>query len=133
MSRGIKGKKMISPKEKLKTAYVLGDSIVKKLNDYLLTKKVRHKHVVKVRPFSGARVSYMADHVKPTIRDYKPYHIILHTGTNDPRSEKTSSRIAKSIIELTMSLKTAENLIIVSSIVPRFENLNNKVDEINIV
>ena len=80
-------------KEKQETVYILGDSMVKKLNDYLLTKKLRHKFLVKVRPFSGAKVSCMVDHVKPTLRDDKPDHIILHTGTNDLRSEKTSSKI----------------------------------------
>lgn len=76
----------ISPTEKLQTAYALGDSIVNKLNNYLLTKKVRHNYLVKVWPFSGAKVNYMADHVKPTLRGDKPNHIILHTGTNDLRS-----------------------------------------------
>ena len=41
-------------KEKQETVHILGDSMVKKLNGYLLTKKVRHKFLVKVRPFSGA-------------------------------------------------------------------------------
>ena len=35
--------------------YILGDSMVKKLNGYLLTRKIRHKHLVKVRSFSGAK------------------------------------------------------------------------------
>ena len=51
--------------------------MVKKLNGYLLTKKVRHKFLVKVRPFLGAKVSCMVDHVKLTIRTDKPYHFIL--------------------------------------------------------
>ena len=44
---------------KNKTVYILGDSMVKKLNMYLLTKKVRHKFLVKVHPFSSAKVSCM--------------------------------------------------------------------------
>ena len=58
--------------EKQKTVYILGDCMVKKLTGYLLTKKVRHKFLVKV---TGAKVSCMADHVKPTIRDDKPDHV----------------------------------------------------------
>ena len=46
--------------------------MVKKLNRYLLTKKIRHKFLSKVCPFSSAKVSCMVDHVKPTIRDDKP-------------------------------------------------------------
>ena len=29
--------------------YILGDSMVKKLNGYLLTRKIKHKHLAKVR------------------------------------------------------------------------------------
>ena len=65
--------------------------MVKKLNGYLLTKKVRHKFFVKLRPFTGAKVRCMVDHVKPTILDDKPDHVMLHTGKNDLRSEKTAS------------------------------------------
>ena len=49
--------------------YILGDSMIKKLNRYFLTKKVRHKYLIKVRPFSDAKVSCTVDHVKPTLRD----------------------------------------------------------------
>ena len=62
------------PTEKQKTVYILGDSMVKQLNEYLLTIKVRHKFLIKVRPFSGAKVHYMVDHVKPNICDDKPEH-----------------------------------------------------------
>ena len=105
--------------------------MIKKLNGYFLTKKVRHKYLIKVRSFSGAKVSCMVDHVKRTLRDDKPDHIILHVGTNDLRTEKTSSQIAKSAIDLTTSLKNNGNSVIVSGIVPRFHNLNNKATEVN--
>ena len=55
--------------------YILGDSIVKKLNGDLLTREIKHKYLVRVRSFSGAKISCMADHVKPTLRDMKPDHI----------------------------------------------------------
>ena len=45
------------------------------------------------------KVSCMVDHVKPTIRDGKADHVILHTGINDLRSEKTASQISRSITE----------------------------------
>ena len=72
----------------------------------------------------------MVDHVKPTLRDDKSDHIILHVGTNDLRTEKKASQIAKSIMGLTTSLKNNGNSIIVSGIVPRFGNLNNKATEV---
>ena len=52
--------------------YIMGDSMMKKLNGYLLTKKIKHKVVVKVRTFTTAKVSCMQDHVKSTIRDINP-------------------------------------------------------------
>ena len=73
----------------------------------------------------------MVDHVKPTIGNDKPDHVILHTGTNDLRSEKTASQIARSITELAMSLKDNHNLVIVFDIVPRHDNLTNKTTEVN--
>ena len=105
--------------------------MIKKLNGYFLTKKVRHKYLMKVRSFSGAKVSCMVDHVKSILRDDKPDRVILQAGTNDLRTEKTSSQIAKSIIDLTTSLKNNGNSVIVSDIVPRFDNHTNKATEVN--
>ena len=105
--------------------------MVKKFNGFLFTKKVNHKCLVKVRSFSGAKVRCLHDYVKPTLRDFNPDHIILHVGTNDLNSEKTSSQIANSIIELHNSLKTIDNEITVSLIVPSADNLNNKTTEVN--
>ena len=103
----------------------------KKLNGFLLTRKPRHKCLVKVRPFSSAKIRCMHDHVKPTIRDVNPDHVILHCGTNDLNSERTASQIARSIIELALSLKSKDNKISVSLIVPRNDNFNNKASEVH--
>ena len=46
------------------TVFTLGDSIVKNVNGYLLTKKLRIKKLIKVRSFSGAKINCMYDHVK---------------------------------------------------------------------
>ena len=54
-----------------------------------------------------------------------------HVGTNDIKSEKTASQIANSITELANSLKNETNSVHVSLIVPRNDNLNNKVNEVN--
>ena len=79
--------------------------MVKKLNGYLLTKKIKRKHLVKVRSFSEAKISCMTDHVKPTLQDINPDNIILHAGTNDLRTKNTASQIAKGTIDLATSLK----------------------------
>ena len=111
--------------------YSLSDSMTKKLNGNLLTKKIRHKHFVKVRSFSGAKISCMTDHVKPTLRDINPDHIVLHAGTNDLRTENTASQIAKATIDLAASLKNDGNTVTVSRIIQRLDKLNNKANEVN--
>ena len=113
------------------TVFILGDSMVKKINGFYLTKNIKHKYLVKKRPFSSAKTSCMQDNAKPTIREINPEHIILHVGTNDLKSEKTGSQIANSIIELANSLKNETNSIHVSLIDSRNENLNNKVNKVN--
>ena len=113
------------------TVFILGDSIVKNVNGYLLTKKLRHKKLIKTRSFSGAKVSCMYDHVKPTIREFNPNHIILHVGTNELKSSKTASQISRSVIDLALSLKSEANAVTISLIVPRKDNLNNKAQEVN--
>ena len=56
---------------------------------------------------------------------------MITNGTNDLGSKKTASQIARSISELAMSLKDNDNSVIVSGIVPRNDNLNNKATEVN--
>ena len=46
-------------------------------------------------------------------------------------SERTASQIARSIMELALTLKFEDNKISVSLIVPRNDNLNNKANEVN--
>ena len=104
---------------------------MKLLNGYLLKKTIKQRGIVKVPPFTTAKVSCMQDHVKPTIRDINPQQVILHVGTNNLKTERTASQIAKSIIDLSISLMKNENIIAVSDIVPRLDELNNKAMEVN--
>ena len=73
----------------------------------------------------------MQDHVRLTVRDINPQQIILHVGTKDLKTERTASQIAKSTIDLCVSLKKNENTIAVSGIVPRLDELNIKAAQIN--
>ena len=50
---------------------------------------------------------------------------------NDLNSERTATQIARSIIELALSLKSKDNKISVSLIVPKNDNINNKANEVN--
>ena len=120
-----------SPPKSKETVFILGDSMVKKNNGFYLTKNIKHKYLLKVRPFSSEKTGCMHDHAKPTIRGINPEHIILHFGTNDLKSEKTAIQIPNSIVELANSLKNETNSIHVSLIVLRNDNLNNKLNEVN--
>ena len=72
------------------------------------------------------------DHAKPTVRDFDPDYIILHCGTNDDlNSDRTSSQIAKEIVDLALSLKSDKNKISISLLTPRSDKLNNKASEVN--
>ena len=103
--------------------------MVKNLKDFLLARKLKHKCLVKVRPFSSAKVRCMHE----IVGDFNPDDIILHCGTNDLNSERRASQITRSIIEIALSLKSKDNKISVSLIVPRNDNLNNKASEVRIV
>ena len=105
--------------------------MVKKVNGFYLTRNIKHKFLVKVRPFSSAKTRCMYDHANPTIRELNPEHIILHVDTNGLNSEKTASQVSKSILDLANSLKNETNTIHVSLIVPRNDRLNTKVNEVN--
>ena len=73
----------------------------------------------------------MANHVKPTLRDVNPNHIVLNAGTNDLRTENATSQIAKATIDLATPLKNDDNNVTVSALVPRLDDLNNKANEVN--
>ena len=64
-----------------KKVFILGDSIIKHVKRYSLSKSLDNCKVY-VKDFPGARVRCMQDYVRPTIRE-NPNHIILHVGTND--------------------------------------------------
>ena len=103
--------------------------MVKNLNGFLLTRKLNHKCLVKVRRFNSAKVRCMHDHAKPTVQDFDPDHITL--WTNDLNSDRTSSQIAKEIIDLACSLKSDKNRISISLLTPGSDKLNNKASEVN--
>ena len=120
----------LSPTSK-ETVFILGDSMFKELNDFLLIRKLNHKCLVKVRPFNSAKVRCMHDHAKPAVRYFDPDHIILHCGTNGSNSDRTSSQIARGFIDLALSLKLDKNKISISLPTPRSDKLDNKASKVN--
>ena len=81
-----------------KTVFILRDSMVKKLNSFLLTRKPNHNFFVRldhlIRPRWDACTTILNQ-----LRDFDPDYIILHCGTNDPNSDRKSSQIAGEIID----------------------------------
>ena len=60
--------------------------MIKKVDGYLLTNSIKHKYLVKVRPFLAAKA--VDNYVKPIRRDFDPDAYILYIRTNDQTTDK---------------------------------------------
>ena len=72
----------------------------------------------------------MKDHMKPLMRE-KPDHAILHVGTNDLNSDRPSDLIAKSVVDLAITLKRNSQNVSISNITIRNDSFNEKAMEVN--
>ena len=117
-------------KTRAPTTAILGDSIIKSVYANAITKSIKHKKHVVVKHFSGAKIEDMKYYVKP-MQEKKPAQIIIHVGTNDLPGNKNPDEIAKEIAGFANSIKTSENNVVVSSIVSRKGQFNNKAKEVN--
>ena len=117
--------------KKKSNIYILGDSMVKHIEGWKLTKKTDKNHKIYVRSFPGAKVKCMKDYAKPCIRENDPDHVILHAGTNELNSELLPERIAKSIVDVAKNIKSEKRSVSISGVVPRNDDLNNKASEVN--
>ena len=124
------GNKLLTDKKK-SNIYILGDSMVKHIEGWKLTKKTDKNHKIYVRSFPGAKVKFMKDYAKPCIRENDPDHVILHVGTNELNSELLPERIAKSIVDVAKNIKSEKRSVSISGVVPRNDDLNNKASEVN--
>ena len=95
------------------------------------TKKLENKHKVYIRQFAGSKITCMTDYVKPCIRENNPDHIIFHVGTNDIPTSKDPLAIAQSIVDLAKSVMNQDRGVTISGIIPRNDQWNNKVREVN--
>ena len=114
-----------------KKVFVLGDSMVKHIQGWDITNKLENKHKVYIRQFAGSKVTCMNDYVKPCICDNNPDHIIFHVGTNDIPTSKDPLAIAQSIVDLAKSVMNQDRGVTISGIIPRNDQWNNKVREVN--
>ena len=115
---------------KKRCVVILGDSIVKDIDQHKVRKGLFNNEKVYVKNFSGATVNHMKSYVIPT-KSFENDLIILHCGTNDLRSAKNPNDIAEEIIELALDMKTEKNELMISGIVPRRDKFNGKGMEVN--
>ena len=106
----------------------MGDSIVKHVRGYELSRKVENCKVY-VKSFSGAKVMCMEDYVKPTLREM-PNHIILHVRMNDVPTKKAAEQIVENIANLAVKLKRNFDVSI-SSITARNDQYQKKAADVN--
>ena len=80
--------------------------------------------------FPGATTQGMKDYIKPTIAR-KPDMVILHTGTNDLKSNQNPSDIANEIINLAKNIKISRTKVSISSLISRGDRLFEKGKKVN--
>ena len=117
----------IPRKNKLSVTVILGDSIVKDMKGWELSYE---KNKVVVKHFSGAKTKDMESYIIPTL-EQNPETIIIHSRTNDLKSDSSPEEIARDIIKPTTSCKTQTNKVILSNTVPRYDNLNENATRVN--
>ena len=102
---------------KSRRVFILGDSIVKHINGYDISRQIKNSRVY-VKGFPGAKTECMKDYAQPTARE-NPDHILIHVGTNDLPSRRQPDVIAEDIIQLALKLKTNSCGVSISNIVTR--------------
>ena len=114
-------------KSKLPVTVILRESIVKDVKGWKLSD---NKNKVVVKHFSGTKIKDMESYIIPTLKE-NPETIIIHSGTNDLKSDSSPEQIIRDIINLTTSCKTQTNKEVLSNIVPRYDSLNEKAMWVN--
>ena len=109
----------------------IGDSIIKEIKPYKMHQAFKSKkNRIFVKSFPGATTLCMNDYVTPSMK-HKPDVMILHSGANDLRSEKTPKDIVEEITNLAEKMKTTENDIVISGLIVRNDSLNDKGTQVN--
>ena len=76
-----------------------------------------------VKHFSGANIKEMESYINPTLQQNQET-IINQPESNDLKCDSSSEEIARYIVNLTTPFKIQTNKLILSRIVPRYDNLN---------
>ena len=110
--------------------YKIGDSMLRSIKGIDLKKEAKSKTPIYVKCFPGARTDCMHSYSWPTMKR-NPSRVILHAGTNDLQSDNTALEIANEIINLSKKLKSINNDVIISGIIPRRDKWNEKAKDVN--
>ena len=107
-----------------RTAVIMGDSLIKNINDWELKEKCGTRGMnIFVKNFNGATTRDMYSYAQPSI-ERKPNLVLLHSGTNDlslkiDGKEKTEVQIAEEIINLAKSISDNGIEVIISGLITR--------------
>ena len=121
----------------IRSAVILGDSIVKNIHDWKIKEKCGDNENVYVKCFNGANIKDMHSYAKPSV-ERKPNVVILHIGTNDlsPKrneEEKSAVQIAQEVIELAKGISVNDIEVIISGLVPRGDEYETKRKRVNLI
>lgn len=117
-------------REKKRNITVIGDSLLKDIKQHRMRRDLSSNDKLYIKTFPGATTDCMKSYVIPTLK-YEPDLVLLHCGSNDLRSQKSPEEIAESIVDLAKSMKKDSNDIIISGIVTRNDEWNEKGIEVN--
>ena len=104
---------------------ILEDSIIKEMKAFKMKQGISQKDKVYIKSFPGATVECMTD---PSM-EFKSDTILLHCGTNDLRTEKSTEEISLSVIKYAKKINSNVNEVIVSGIIARTCFLKLKCNE----
>ena len=106
-------KESLQKNGKKKRVFILGDSILKHINGYEITKKLDNCKVY-VKSFSGGKIKCMEDYAQSTIRTNSDCKVIHVLSSNDLSSKKESTEVSSAIVDLALKLKSDTFQILVS-------------------
>ena len=108
--------------------------MIKHVNGWEISQKLQGNCKVYVKHFSRVKTKCMKDYIKPSQRENSDHYILL-VGTNDLCLDRSPKLIAKSIIDLALTLKSESHDVSVSSIIicNDSDTLNKKGCEVNAV
>ena len=111
--------------------FILGDSMVKHVEGWKLSKNDVRKQKVYVRNFPSAIVKCMKDYIKHYVRGNNPDHVVIHLGISKLDPKRAPGMIAKSIIDIAKNMEIKTCTVSISGIVPRNSSLNIKTLHVN--